>query len=72
MTKEQLKQCEDNNVCRLLAGCMFNNLYASGERSRKAIKSLVVLEVGDYCASQGWDSLVTNYHWRQYGRKTLN
>jgi hypothetical protein len=72
MTKEQIKQCEDNTICRLLSGCTFNQLYASGERSRKVIKSLVVLEVANYCRSQGWDSLVANYHIKQYGMKTLN
>jgi hypothetical protein len=71
MTKEQLEQCEDNNVCRLLAGCTFNQLYESGERSRKVIKSLVVLEIANYCRSQGRDSLVITYHIK-HGMKTLN
>jgi hypothetical protein len=69
MTKEQRDDAE--RVCIMLAGCTFNNLYASGERSRKMIKALVMLEVMGFCRSQGWNNKVINYHWQRFGMTTL-
>jgi hypothetical protein len=76
MTKEQRQSYKANgyyeNGCYEIAKVVFHQLYNGGERSRNTIEQSAVLDMLDYCRSQRWNSLVTNYHIQQYGLKSLN
>jgi hypothetical protein len=76
MTKEQRQSYKANgyyeNGCYEIAKVVFNQLYKSGERSRSEIEELAILDMMNYCASQGWNDKVTSYHIKQYGLKSLD
>jgi hypothetical protein len=76
MTKEQRQSYKANgyyeNGCYEIAKAVFNQLYKRGERSRNTIEELAVLDMLDYCHSQGWSDDVTSYHIYKYGMKSLD
>jgi hypothetical protein len=75
MTDGQRQSYKDKgyyeNGCYEIAKSVFNRLYNRGIRGRSTIEHVALVTMQKYCASQGWNETVTNYHIQQYGMKSL-
>jgi hypothetical protein len=59
------------NGCYDIAQEVFRKMYDRGIRTRRTIERYALVEMWKYCASQGWNAIVTSYQICCYGLLSL-